>query len=312
LNLFDAHGPYIPPPGWTRAFHPAPLPKGAERLSANGATKMVTALQEARKAGDPAKVARYKAEVDAARQRLGNLHDDCLQAMDASLGGFLRDIESGSDRSTLVVIVGDHGEQFGEHGLFSHGNSLYETLLRVPLIFAVLGPSNGPIPLPEGRRIGGPVSIREVGATVLDLVDGPKPDGSRTLPGASLARAWTSPEGATEGFVVFTDFRSPRAWADPWLRSFEGYRMFGLAKGRHVYLDQGDGKVEFYDVIDDPDQLRDLAASPDVETAARLQEFKRLAETIDPTLSLPRLGLWSRSNRPVIDGEPTLEDGDGH
>ena len=37
-------------------------------------------------------------------------------------------------RPTLLALVGDHGEQFGEHGLFLHGNSLYIQLLHVPLL----------------------------------------------------------------------------------------------------------------------------------------------------------------------------------
>jgi arylsulfatase A-like enzyme len=36
---------------------------------------------------------------------------------------------------TLFVIVGDHGESFGEHGLFVHNSSMYEEEITVPLIF---------------------------------------------------------------------------------------------------------------------------------------------------------------------------------
>lgn len=37
-------------------------------------------------------------------------------------------------RPTVLAIVGDHGEQFGEHGLLRHGNSLYAQVLHVPLM----------------------------------------------------------------------------------------------------------------------------------------------------------------------------------
>ena len=36
---------------------------------------------------------------------------------------------------TLFVIVGDHGESFGEHGLFVHNSSMYEEEITVPLVF---------------------------------------------------------------------------------------------------------------------------------------------------------------------------------
>lgn len=41
---------------------------------------------------------------------------------------------SGLDRSTLVVLTSDHGEDFGEHGSFEHGHTLFDEVLRMPLI----------------------------------------------------------------------------------------------------------------------------------------------------------------------------------
>jgi arylsulfatase A-like enzyme len=63
-------------------------------------------------------------------------------------------------RSTVLAIVGDHGEQFGEHGLRRHGNSLYAQVLHVPLM----------IRAGDGSHTGqhtGPVSI----ATLPSLLD---------------------------------------------------------------------------------------------------------------------------------------------
>lgn len=42
---------------------------------------------------------------------------------------------SGILNSTLFVFVGDHGESFGEHGLFIHNSSMHEEEVTVPLIF---------------------------------------------------------------------------------------------------------------------------------------------------------------------------------
>ena len=47
---------------------------------------------------------------------------------------------------TLVVILSDHGEGLGEHGLFDHGESLYNTELDVPLLILM--------PLREPDRAG--------------------------------------------------------------------------------------------------------------------------------------------------------------
>ncbi len=55
--------------------------------------------------------------------------DDEIRRLLATLEGkaYLRD--------ALVVITADHGEGLGEHGLFAHTNSVYEQLLRIPLLF---------------------------------------------------------------------------------------------------------------------------------------------------------------------------------
>jgi arylsulfatase A-like enzyme len=73
-------------------------------------------------------------------------------------------------RPTVLAIVGDHGEQFGEHGLLRHGNSLYVQLLHVPLIIRSAKDS-------ESRTYTEPLSI----AALPSLLDGanrsPLPEG---------------------------------------------------------------------------------------------------------------------------------------
>lgn len=60
---------------------------------------------------------------------------NAVWCMDESVGRLLRDLEPDVDRGrTVVAIVADHGEQFGEHGRWSHGDSLYAQLVHVPMI----------------------------------------------------------------------------------------------------------------------------------------------------------------------------------
>jgi choline-sulfatase len=65
--------------------------------------------------------------------------------------------------STIVVLAGDHGEAFGEHGEVSHSLFVYDTTLRVPLIMA--GPGVG-----TGLRIPGAVGLIDVPPTVMKLL----------------------------------------------------------------------------------------------------------------------------------------------
>ncbi|NQT13413.1 MAG: sulfatase-like hydrolase/transferase [Planctomycetes bacterium] len=92
-------------------------------------------------------------------------YDGCLLELDERIAELLTDLEKhGHLRDTYVIITSDHGEQFGEHGLTYHADSLYRPLLHVPLI--VIPPEG----TPSGWRVDGLVSLRDLPATVLDLL----------------------------------------------------------------------------------------------------------------------------------------------
>jgi hypothetical protein len=85
--------------------------------------------------------------------------------------------------STIVVVTSDHGEEFGEHGLRFHARSLYNAVVRVPLVMRVPGVA--------ARRVATPVSLVDVMPTLLDLagVEGPSGMNGRTLVPALHGRA---------------------------------------------------------------------------------------------------------------------------
>lgn len=58
-----------------------------------------------------------------------------LHEADRLIGELVRFVEaSGLAKSTLIVIVGDHGEAFNQHGTFAHGGTLYDENVHVPLL----------------------------------------------------------------------------------------------------------------------------------------------------------------------------------
>lgn len=65
---------------------------------------------------------------------------------------------------TLIVAVGDHGEELGDHGDPAHGLALYQEVLRVPLLVALPGVVRA------GHRVDAVVSLRDLLPTVLDLL----------------------------------------------------------------------------------------------------------------------------------------------
>ena len=99
--------------------------------------------------------------------------------------------------NTLIVVVGDHGEGLGDHRERWHGNMLYNSTLHVPLIISL--PSHGS----RGLRVSTPISIVDVGATVLDCL-GMKPPpgfGGRSLKPALSGNSIPAAEcyGASDG-----------------------------------------------------------------------------------------------------------------
>ena len=96
----------------------------------------------------------------------------------------------------IVVIVGDHGEQFGEHNLMGHGNSLYLPVLHVPLMIRAPGR------VPSGARVADPVSTRDLAPTILDLLG----IESEFSDDRSLRTTWSdSATGAADASVVLSE-----------------------------------------------------------------------------------------------------------
>ena len=89
---------------------------------------------------------------------------DEITFMDHQVGRLLETLDELRIRDrTLVVIVGDHGEDLTDHGELDHGYFIYETTLHVPLIFRCPGA------VPAGRRIDGQVRTIDIAPTILDL-----------------------------------------------------------------------------------------------------------------------------------------------
>ncbi len=91
-------------------------------------------------------------------------YDDCIAFLDEQLGRLLDELRGqGLLDNTEVIITSDHGEAFGDHGYFGHSYSLYLDEIGVPLV--ILSPG-----APAGRVVDSPVSLRDLPATVVDLL----------------------------------------------------------------------------------------------------------------------------------------------
>jgi arylsulfatase A-like enzyme len=235
LNYFDAHAPYLPPDSFAGRFGPRRTGLAHHDLS----NREKWSAQE------------IATELAA--------YEGVVGYMDGELGRLFAELERrGLLDNTIVVVAADHGEQFGEHGLMDHGNSLYTPLLRVPLLIRY------PQRVPAGLRIRQHASLRDLPATLVDL-SGTAP---ASFPGESLSRMWSEPDSI--GIPLFAEVREGIR-PSPWLPIAKGDLKSAVAGGYH-YIENGDGSEELYHLVDDPDELRNLSG---VELARPILERLR-------------------------------------
>jgi len=154
VNLFEAHAPYqqVPRPFRRRFAAPTLSLRALEGVG----NRLTTATQTGSRVD--------AADIEVARDLL----DGAIAAADAALGDLLQELED----DAIVVVLSDHGELFGEHTLYGHSNTLYEPLIRIPLVMA-----GGP--LPRGLVVEDTVSLVDVMPTLLAVagVAAPEMDG---------------------------------------------------------------------------------------------------------------------------------------
>ncbi len=168
------------------------------------------------------------------------------KSVDERIGIVLEALEtSGRAEETVVVFTSDHGEEFGEHGGFLHGTTLYQELVHVPLVFA--GPG-----IDRGRRVAGAVSHVDLMPTLAELV------------GVTLG-------AGVQGRSLVPALRGERLDRRPvYLESPDRLDRDGLvAAGRKILSGSAEKPLELYDLAADPRERRNLAAT-EPELAERM------------------------------------------
>jgi arylsulfatase A-like enzyme len=177
-------------------------------------------------------------------------YDSEIALVDGYLGQIVEAIEeAGLADSTVIAITSDHGDEFLEHGQEFHGRSLYNEVLRVPLVIHY--------PKASPRRIQTPVSMLDVGPTLLDLVGIDTPPVS----GVSHARA-VRDGGEPRARVVLSEL----------IKDYSITRNLRAAIWDRWKLiwDMDSNTHELYDLKNDPKDETDLSESkPDVVAQMR-------------------------------------------
>ena len=244
LNYYDAHDPYLSPKR-------PPHPFGRTPASSQDFATLRNWLEIVKKRPPPR-------TVELAR----DCYDDCIAYLDDQMGRLFSELDArGLLENTLVVVTADHGELMGERGEFGHGQSLHHEVVNVPLV--VVAPKR----VQSGRIVPTPVSLRDLPATVVDLLG---LGHESPFPGRSLARHWSSsstpaPENDELILTETADEVSKTAITATTARS--------LLEGNKLYIRKKDGREELYDLASDPAELHDLSGTAkDQPVLAHLRE----------------------------------------
>jgi arylsulfatase A-like enzyme len=200
VHTYQVHHPYTPPPGYLDEI------LADEDVAADA----------------PLSAALYDGEI----RYTDDLLAEFLAGVDAIPGG----------SETLIVVIADHGEQFGEHGYHFHGNSLYDVLLHVPLIVRAPGL------VPAGRRVAAPVGLIDVAPTVLDLLGLPPP-------------SWTQGRSLVPLLADGGSLPPSKLYANLPLLNLVAIRSGNLK----WIINQQTGASMVFDIVRDPGEMHELS-----------------------------------------------------
>ena len=185
-----------------------------------------------------------------------NPYDGEIAYTDTVVGKLLAGLRTrGLFDPTLIAVMADHGEAFGEHGENHHGIFLYDETIQVPLLFKLPGQHTA-------KKVATRVGLVDVAPTILKAVRLPVP---AAVQGESLLSVMTSDQAPA----------SPQRSGVPlqgsvYAESAYGYLSFGWSKlqawrtGNYLYIEAP--QRELYDQSQDPLATNNLA--PDSRAVA--------------------------------------------
>ena len=200
------------------------------------------------------------------------LYDGEIRYVDEELGRLLDHMKRrGLEKNTLVVVTSDHGEEFLDHGSWEHQKTLYEEVIRIPLLMR--GPG---VAL---RREPAQVSLLDVAPTILEWAGVPRPPSQqgRSLLGPVVAR---TAYGETEHTADGTRKLFLRAGQGSW-KSILSLPRRGETPARE----------EWYDLAADPRETQSRSPRDDVAGSLRKEALLRFRQSRQGAGEAPAVAL---------------------
>ena len=221
---------------------------------------------------------------------------------DEWIGRFLDRLKAlGLDESTLVIVTADHGEMLGEHGEETHQFFIYQSAIRVPLIFRLPG---GTAPV----RVAEPAGLIDIVPTVCGLLGLERP---ANVQGVDLSAAFEEGGAALSDRALYCESFTPATLGANPLR--------GVVERRYKFIQTT--RPELYDIIEDPGESVNLVEEKS-RLARDLQDRLRrilmdsllvggdvgLGLSAEARARLVSLGYVGGTTEPRLEFDPALDD----
>ena len=205
-------------------------------------------------------------------QFLDEPYDGEIAYMDVYIGKIVDRLrEYNLLQHTLIILAGDHGEAFGEKQEKGHGVFVYESTMRVPLIFF------SEQSLPKGKVVNSRVRLIDLMPSILDMLDVPQPE---DIQGTSLLPYIEGKK--KDDLSTYIESYYPR-------ENYGWSELVGLIDGNWKYIKAP--KEELYNLVQDPQEEENL-----IQVAGKIAQEKK--EKLK--------NLIENSASPLIEGKRTL------
>jgi len=248
LHYMDTHTPYVPAPRHVRAV-------------TDGEVGSFQTLLGHLRAG-------LGKEVDEGTLRtLRALYDAAARQVDESVERVLEELSAaGLREETTVILAGDHGEEFLDHGHLAHYPKLYDELVRVPFVVDHPGA--------PARREAAPVPLRDVPPTVCDALGLEPPT---AFAGESLLPTVTGATPPDRGPITSIALRGESVTSQPIPRRLgDGTPLVSARTEEWTYIREPDDEVRVFDRGRDPGEREPVGR--DAVPRETLRSLERAAD----------------------------------
>ena len=248
FNYMDAHFPYIPPRPFDRLF------PGKSASATEGDLEAIQSRVVEKGGPVPPLYTNHSV----------SQYDGGIAYIDSQIGQLVAWLKRANlYDNTMIVVTADHGESFGEKGLFLHGNSLYANLLHVGLL----------VKYPHSAHTGvvdTPVSLIDIFPTVMKVAGLEAPQG---LQGRDLLDP-----AASQPRTLFSESFPCPAMHEPQCPG--GCIMRSVVSWPNKFIWSSSGRLETYELQQDPNETHNLFGSLNLTAQALSAQLRAWIKTM--------------------------------